>query len=111
MNLPYTCSSVLQTVLTAHVPKEDVSSHTTEFGAYGDDPLSRAVGAATDMTQTATTHDLAVGTARSTQQVPGVQFSQDAACAHHLHGPMTVQLPACHRANATRSRGDQAKIA
>ena len=62
----------MQTVLSAHAPKEDVGSHAMDFGAYGDDPLSRTVGAATDMTQTATTHDLSVGTARGTKQVPGM---------------------------------------
>ena len=76
MGLLYTYLSVLQAILTAHVPKEDVSSHTADFGSYGDDPLSHAVGAASDMTQAATTHDLAVGTARSTQQVPGLQLAK-----------------------------------
>lgn len=59
----------------AHAPKEDVGSHTMDFGAYGDDPLSRTVGAATDMSQAATTHDLAAGTARSTKQLPGLSTS------------------------------------
>ena len=58
--------------MTAHAPKEDVGSHTTDFGAYGDDPLSRSVGAATEMSQAATTSDLAAGTARSTKQLPGM---------------------------------------
>ena len=52
-------------------PREDVSSHTKDFGSYGDDPLWREVGVAKDMTGSATTRDLAVGTARSTRQLPG----------------------------------------
>ena len=49
-----------------------MGSHTTDFGAYSEDPLRRTVGAAVDMTQAATTHDLAAGTSRATKQIPGV---------------------------------------
>ncbi len=58
--------------LLGQLPKEDVGSHTQDFGAYGDDPLKRGVGGAKEMTGAATTRDLAAGTARSTLQVPGM---------------------------------------
>ena len=74
----------LQDVVAAHPPREDVGSHTTDFGAYGDDVLSRAVGAAADMTQTATTHDLAVGTVRATKQVPGKQNTTSRWWLQHI---------------------------
>ncbi|DBA75087.1 hypothetical protein WJX77_007300 [Trebouxia sp. C0004] len=57
--------------LLGQLPKEDVGSHTQDFGAYGDDPLKRGIGGAKEMTGAATTRDLAAGTARSTWQVPG----------------------------------------
>ncbi|KAL3133752.1 hypothetical protein ABBQ32_008236 [Trebouxia sp. C0010 RCD-2024] len=84
-----------RTVLMAHAPKEDVGSHTIDFGAYGDDPLSRTVGAATDMSQAATTHDLAAGTARSTKQLPGYtgfipESDHNALACHEASG---VQQP------------------
>ena len=52
-------------------PLGDVSSHTRDFGAYGDDPLERKVTAAKEVTGAATTKDLATGTARATKQIPG----------------------------------------
>ncbi len=58
--------------LLGQLPKEDVGSHTQDFGAYGEDPLKRGIGGAKDMTGAATTRDLAAGTARSTLQVPGM---------------------------------------
>ncbi len=58
--------------LLGQLPKEDVGSHTQDFGAYGEDPLKRGIGGAKDMTGAATTRDLAAGTARATLQVPGV---------------------------------------
>lgn len=58
--------------LLGQLPKEDVGSHTQDFGAYGDDPLKRGIGGAKEMTGAATTRDLAAGTARSTLQVPGM---------------------------------------
>ena len=65
-------ASVQGTQMLGHLPREDVGSHTKDFGAYGDDPLKREVGGAREMTGAATTRDLAAGTARSTLQVPGV---------------------------------------
>ena len=61
--------------MLGHLPREDVGSHTRDFGAYGDDPLKREVGAAKEMTGAATTRDLAAGTAWSTLQVPVVESS------------------------------------
>ena len=58
--------------LLRQLPKEDVGSHTQDFGAYGDDPLKRGIGGAKEMTGAATTRDLAAGTARSTLQIPGM---------------------------------------
>lgn len=60
------------TVTLGHVPKEDASRYTSDFGSYGDDPLMREVGSATDMTGSASTADLAAGTARATRQLPGL---------------------------------------
>jgi len=72
--------------LLGQLPKEDVGSHTQDFGAYGDDPLKRGIGGAKEMTGAATTRDLAAGTARSTLQVPGMIVSHlDMCCIGCSH--------------------------
>ena len=55
-----------------HAPTDTASRYTSDFGGYGHDPLVREVGAARDMTTSATTTDLAAGTARATRQLPGL---------------------------------------
>ena len=73
--------------LLGQLPKEDVGSHTQDFGAYGDDPLKRGIGGAKEMTGAATTRELAAGTARSTLQVPGMLVSHlDVYCLGCGHG-------------------------
>lgn len=73
--------------LMGQLIKEDVGSHTQDFGAYGDDPLKHRIFGAKEMTGAATTRDLAAGTARSTLQVPGVLVSHlDVYCIGCSHG-------------------------
>ena len=61
----------MQTVQSVGAAAKGDSSYSKDFGKYGGDPLQHGVDSATEMTRTATTADLAAGTARSTMQRPG----------------------------------------
>ncbi len=80
-------------------PREDVSSLTKDFGAYGDDPLNHQIGAAKEMTNAATTRDLAVGTARSTRQIPGIYMPYTLVPYQRLQSAILL----CHQAAKTHN--------
>lgn len=60
-------------VLPHSVPSrlEKNSTYTVNFGSYGHDPMTRTAASHKDMTMTSTTHELNLGTTRTTRQVPG----------------------------------------
>lgn len=88
---------------TAPVPlgsaalQQSQTSYALDFGQAGDDPLDRTARSADRMTATASTQDLAEGTARSaSQRIPGgwecVPFGlQGLACAHERRRSVTLQ--------------------
>lgn len=64
----------MQGMVVVRPAAESNSSYSKDFGKYGDDPLQRGTGSASELTKSATTADLAAGTARSTLQRPGGQL-------------------------------------
>ena len=75
-----------------HALTDAASRYTSDFGGYGHDPLVREVGAARDMTTSATTTDLAAGTARATRQLPGLQKIIMSHAVHNLHAFITCSV-------------------
>ena len=63
----------MQDMVRVRPAAESTSSYSKDFGKYGDDPLQRGAGSARELTRSATTADLAAGSARSTLQRPGDQ--------------------------------------